>query len=55
MLEFCSSFIKNQCYFGCYPNENQFKELIENDFTYFIDLTTPRERNRLPFDYSFEF
>ena len=52
MLEFCSSFIKNQCYFGCYPNENQFKELLENDFTYFIDLTTPRERNRLAFDYS---
>lgn len=54
MLTFCSSFYHEQAYFGGFPNEEQFKELLENKFEYFIDLTTLRERNRLKFDYSLE-
>ena len=53
MLDFCSSFLNKQCYFGCYPNPAQFNELVENDIKYFIDLTTVRERDKLQFDYSF--
>ena len=40
MLDFCSSFLNKQCYFGCYPNPAQFNELVENDIKYFIDLFT---------------
>ena len=54
MLKFCSSFLYDQAFFGGYPNEENFKELVENDFIYFIDLTTLRERQRLEFDYSLE-
>lgn len=54
MLKFCSSFLFDQAYFGGYPTKENFQELIENDFIYFIDLTTLRERKRLDFDYSLE-
>lgn len=54
MLNFCSSFLYDQGYFGGYPTEENFKELVDNNFTYFIDLTTLRERQRLDYDYSME-
>lgn len=54
MLKFCSSFLYDQAYFGGYPSRENFQELIENDFIYFIDLTTLRERKRLEYDYSLE-
>lgn len=54
MLVFCSPFFKNNAYFGEYPSEEQFKELVNNGFSYFIDLTTLRERNRLRYDYSLD-
>ncbi len=54
MLQFCSPFYKNIGYFGEYPSQEQFEELIKNNFTYFIDLTTLRERNKLKYDYSLE-
>jgi len=54
MLTFCSSFYHEQAFFGGFPNEEQFQELLENHFEYFIDLTTLRERDRLKFDYSLE-
>jgi len=52
MLRFCSSFLHDQAYFGCYPNKEQFHELIDEGFTYFVDLTTLRERRLFAFDYS---
>ena len=52
MLKFCSSFLHDQAFFGCYPNQEQFEELIREGFTYFIDLTTLRERRLFSFDYS---
>ena len=54
MLKFCSAFLYDQAYFGGYPTKENFQELVDNDFTYFIDLTTLRERKRLEFDYSLE-
>lgn len=54
MLDFCSSFLNKQCYFGSYPNEDQFQELLKHDIQYFVDLTTIREREKLPYDYSFD-
>ena len=54
MLSFCSSFLNDIGYFGCYPNEEQFQELLANDFIYFIDLTTLKDRNNLKFNYSLE-
>ena len=52
MLSFCSPFYKNIGYFGEYPSEEQFQELVDENFVYFIDLTTLRERDKLKFDYS---
>lgn len=52
MLQFCSPFLNEQAYFGCYPNEQQFNELVREGFTYFVDLTTLRERRIFAFDYS---
>ena len=54
MLSFCSPFYKDVAYFGGYPTEKDFHELLSNEFTYFIDLTTLRERQRLDYDYSLE-
>lgn len=52
MLKFCSPFLNDQAYFGCYPNKEQFTELVNEGFTYFVDLTTLRERRLFSFDYS---
>lgn len=52
MLNFCSPFLNDVAYFGGYPNNDNFNELVENGFEYFVDLTTLRERQRLEFDYS---
>lgn len=52
MLKFCSPFLNEMAYFGCYPNQEQFEELVRMGFTYFVDLTTLRERRIFPFDYS---
>lgn len=54
MLSFCSPFYSNFAYFGGYPTKEHFKDLVNHDFKYFIDLTTLRERKRLDFDYSME-
>ena len=54
MLSFCSPFYHDFAYFGGYPTKDHFQQLIENDFTYFIDLTTLRERQRLEYDYSLD-
>jgi hypothetical protein len=54
MLNFCSPFFKNIGYFGEYPSQQQFQELVENNFIYFIDLTTLREREKLKYNYSFD-
>lgn len=54
MLKFCSCFHEDFAYFGGFPTKDQFKELLDNDFRYFIDLTTLRERQRLSYDYSFD-
>ncbi len=54
MLSFCSPFYHDLAYFGGYPTKDHFQQLVENDFTYFIDLTTLRERQRLEYDYSLD-
>ena len=54
MLSFCSPFYHDFAYFGGYPTKDHFQQLVENDFTYFIDLTTLRERQRLEYDYSLD-
>ncbi len=54
MLDFCSCFYGDFAFFGCYPSKDQFHELLENDFCYFIDLTTLRERQRLSYNYSLD-
>ena len=38
MLSFCSPFYKNIGYFGEYPSEEQFQELVDENFVYFIDF-----------------
>lgn len=52
MLDFCSPFLSDIAYFGGYPNKENFEELVNCGFEYFVDLTTLRERQRLDFDYS---
>ena len=48
---FCSFVVKDQLCFGGYPNRTEFHHLVENGFRFFIDLTTPIERDRLSFRY----
>lgn len=50
---FCSVYKVNSVYFGGYPSEAWFQELIDFGITVFIDLTTPLERKGLPFNYDF--
>ena len=50
-LNFCSPFYKEQCYFGGYPNKEQYLELVNEKFDLFIDLTTVKERQLLEYNY----
>ena len=50
-LDFCTQFHKN-AYFGGYPNQTEFKELIEIlKITNFLDLTTIKERQNLNYNF----
>jgi protein-tyrosine phosphatase len=53
-LSFLSKFYKNNCYFGCYPNKQQFECLIDNGFNVFLDLTTLKEKNMLNYVYEYD-
>ena len=53
-LDFCTQFHKN-AYFGGYPNQTEFKELIEIlKITNFLDLTTIKERQNLNYNYEYD-
>jgi len=50
-MNFCSDVYHGIVFFGGYPSEEEFQELLANGVELFIDLTTLRERNALPFSY----
>lgn len=50
---FCSEYIKDSVYFGGYPSEEWFKELIDFGITCFVDLTTQVEKENLKYNYNF--
>lgn len=51
---FCSKYIKDIVYFGGYPSEDWFKELIDFGITCFVDLTTNAEKENLEYNYKFK-
>ena len=42
----CSFFIKDKALFGSSPSQESVEELEENGVKYFIDLTTPEEKEQ---------
>lgn len=50
-MEFCSDIYSGMAFFGGYPREHEFHELLMNHVSTFVDLTTPFERTLLPFVY----
>lgn len=54
MLNFCTNFYKN-AWFGGYPNECQFQELVQDvKISEFLDLTTIKERQYLEYNYEYD-
>ena len=53
-LCFLSKFYKNNCYFGCYPNKEQFECLVNHGFNVFLDLTTLKEKHMLNYVYEYD-
>lgn len=51
-MDFCSDMYGGVGFFGGYPNEEEFRELLRAKVTTFVDLTTPREKRNLAFVYS---
>ena len=51
-MNFCSDMYRGRGFFGGYPNEAEFHELLHSRVTTFVDLTTAREKRNLPFVYS---
>uniref|UniRef100_A0A6C0ICM2 Uncharacterized protein n=1 Tax=viral metagenome TaxID=1070528 RepID=A0A6C0ICM2_9ZZZZ len=50
-MNFCSEMYEGGGYFGGYPSEEEFGELLRSNITTFVDLTTAREKRNLPFVY----
>lgn len=51
-MNFCSDMYEGLGFFGGYPNEGEFEELLRANVTTFVDLTTAREKRNLPFVYT---
>ena len=51
-MDFCSDMYKGIGFFGGYPSEDEFHELLRANTTLFVDLTTAREKKNLPFVYT---
>jgi len=51
-MNFCSEMYEGRGFFGGYPSEEEFGELLRAGMTTFVDLTTAREKRNFPFVYT---